>query len=65
VPSRRCATSTPGPLNSRRATRAGWQKMLQDNGSGEAVDTSGGAKGEDEAPAFEAYGYTFTARRPA
>jgi hypothetical protein len=43
--------------------------MLQDSGFtdvviGEAVDTFGGAKGEDEARAFEVYGYTFMARRP-
>jgi glutamate mutase epsilon subunit len=56
-------------LNSRRATRAGWQKTLHDSGFtdvviGEAVDTFGGAKGEDEARAFKVYGYTFMARRP-
>jgi hypothetical protein len=56
-------------LNSRRATRAGWQKTLHDSGFtdvviGEAVDTFGGAKGEDEARAFKVYGYTFMVRRP-
>jgi hypothetical protein len=44
--------------------------MLQDSGFtdlaiGEAVDTFGGAKGEDKARAFEVYGYPFMARRPA
>jgi hypothetical protein len=43
--------------------------MLQDSGftdvvTGEAVDTFGGAKGEDKARAFEVYGYAFLARRP-
>ncbi len=43
--------------------------MLQDSGfadvvTGEAVDTFGGAKGEDKARAFEVYGYAFMARRP-
>jgi len=31
---------------------------------GEAVDTFGGAKGEDNARAFDVYGYAFMARRP-
>jgi hypothetical protein len=44
--------------------------MLQDSGftnvaTGEAVDTFGGANGEDKARAFEVYGYAFMARRPA
>jgi hypothetical protein len=44
--------------------------MPQDSGLtdvviGEAADTFGGAKGEDKARAFEVYGYTFMARRPA
>jgi hypothetical protein len=44
--------------------------MLWDSGFtgvviGEAVDTFGGAKGEDKARAFEVYGYPFMARRPA
>jgi hypothetical protein len=30
---------------------------------GEAVDTFGGAKGEDKARAFQVYGYAFMARR--
>jgi hypothetical protein len=30
---------------------------------GEAVDTFGGANGEDKARAFEVYGYAFLARR--
>ncbi len=43
--------------------------MLQDSGFtsvaiGEAVDTFGGARGEDKARAFEVYGYAFLARRP-
>jgi hypothetical protein len=43
--------------------------MLQDSGFtgvviGEAVDTFGGAKGEDKARAFEVYGYAFMASRP-
>jgi hypothetical protein len=29
----------------------------------DAVDTFGGARGEDKARAFAVYGYTFTARR--
>jgi hypothetical protein len=32
---------------------------------GEAVDTFGGAKGEDKARAFAVYGYTFMASRKA
>jgi hypothetical protein len=48
----------------------GWQKVMQDSGFtdvvvGEAVDTFGGAKGEDNARAFEVYGYAFMASRPA
>jgi hypothetical protein len=44
--------------------------MLQDSGFtdvviGQAVDTFGGAKGEDKARAFEVYGYEFMTRRPA
>ena len=31
--------------------------------TGPAVDTFGGAKGEDKARAFEVYGYAFMARR--
>ena len=43
--------------------------MLQDSGftdvvTGEAVDTFGGAKGQDKARAFDVYGYAFMARRP-
>jgi hypothetical protein len=43
--------------------------MLQDSGfidvvTGEAVDTFGGAKGEDQARAFDVHGYAFMARRP-
>jgi hypothetical protein len=42
--------------------------MLEDSGFrdvvvGEAVDTFGGAKGEDKARAFEVFGYAFLARR--
>jgi hypothetical protein len=32
--------------------------------TGEAVDTFGGAKGQDNARAFDVYGYAFMARRP-
>jgi hypothetical protein len=44
--------------------------MLKDSGftdvlTGEAFDTFGGAIGEDKARAFEVYGYTFMASRPA
>jgi hypothetical protein len=44
--------------------------MLEDAGFvdvviGEAVDTFGGAKGEEKARAFEVYGYSFMASRPA
>ena len=44
--------------------------MLQDSGFtdvviGEAVDTFGGAKGEDRARAYDVYGYAFMATRPA
>ena len=43
--------------------------MLQDSGftdlvTGQAVDTFGGAKGQDKARAFDVYGYAFMARRP-
>ena len=43
--------------------------MLQDSGftdmvTGHAVDTFGGAKGEDKARAFDVYGYAFLARKP-
>ncbi len=43
--------------------------MLRDSGftgvvTGEPVDTFGGAKGEDNARAFEVYGYAFLATRP-
>jgi hypothetical protein len=43
--------------------------MLQDSGftdvvSGAAVDTFGGAKGQDNARAFDVHGYAFMARRP-
>ena len=43
--------------------------MLTDSGFtnveiGDAVDTFGGAKGEDKARAYEVYGYTFMAHRP-
>ena len=43
--------------------------MLEDTGFtgiviSEAVDTFGGAAGEDKARAFEVYGYAFLARRP-
>jgi hypothetical protein len=31
---------------------------------GDAVDTFGGAEGEDKARAFEVYGYAFLARKP-
>jgi hypothetical protein len=46
----------------------GWQKILQDSGftnvvTGEAVDTFGGAQGQDKARAFDVYGYAFMARR--
>ena len=42
--------------------------MLTDSGFtnveiGDAVDTFGGAKGEDKARAFAVYGYTFMAHR--
>ena len=42
--------------------------MLEDSGFnevliGEAVDTFGGAGGEDKARAYEVYGYAFLARR--
>jgi hypothetical protein len=43
--------------------------MLLDSGFsdvviGSAVDTFGGARGEDKARAFAVYGYAFLARRP-
>ena len=43
--------------------------MLEDSGfvdvrSGEAVDTFGGAAGEDKARAYEVYGHAFLARKP-
>ena len=31
---------------------------------GDAVDTFGGARGEENARAYEAYGYAFLARKP-
>jgi hypothetical protein len=42
--------------------------MLEDTGFtgiviGDAVDTFGGAAGEEKARAFEVYGYAFLARR--
>jgi hypothetical protein len=42
--------------------------MLEDSGFadvhiGEAVDTFGGATGEEKARAFEVYGYAFLARK--
>ena len=42
--------------------------MLQDSGftdvvTGEPVDTFGGAKGQDNARAFDLFGYAFMARR--
>ena len=43
--------------------------MLEDTGFvdvriGEAVDTFGGANGEEKARAYEVYGYSFLARKP-
>jgi hypothetical protein len=43
--------------------------MLEDAGFvdvqiGEAVDTFGGATGEEKARAFEVFGYAFLARKP-
>ena len=43
--------------------------MLEDVGFagvriGPAVDTFGGASGEDKARAYEVYGYAFLARKP-
>jgi len=43
--------------------------MLQDSGftdvvTGDPVDTFGGAKGQDNARAFDVYGYAFMACRP-
>ena len=37
---------------------------LTDVQIGQAYDTFGGAKGEDNARAFDVYGYSFLARRP-
>jgi hypothetical protein len=47
----------------------GWQKMLDETGFvdvviGDAVDTFGGATGEEKARAFEVFGYAFLARKP-
>jgi hypothetical protein len=44
--------------------------MLQDSGftdvvTGAAINTFGGAKGEDRARAYDVYGYAFMATRPA
>jgi hypothetical protein len=44
--------------------------MLQDSGftdvvTGAAVDTFGGAKGQDKARAYDVHGYAFMATRPA
>jgi hypothetical protein len=44
--------------------------MLQNSGFtdvviGQALDTFGGAKGQDKARAFDVYGYAFIARRPS
>ena len=44
--------------------------MLEDTGFenveiGPAVDTFGGAVGEEKARAFEVFGYSFRARKPA
>ena len=43
--------------------------MLEDTGFvevriGDAVDTFGGASGEEKARTYEVYGYAFLARRP-
>ena len=43
--------------------------MLEDTGFadvriGRAVDTFGGAQGQDKARAYEVYGYAFLARKP-
>ena len=43
--------------------------MLEDRGFvdveiGDAVDTFGGATGEEKARAFEVFGYAFLARKP-
>lgn len=43
--------------------------MLEDSGFidvqiGPAVDTFGGANGEEKARSFEVYGYAFLARKP-
>ena len=50
--------------------REGWQKMLEDSGFvdvaiGPAVDTFGGAQGEEKARSYEVFGYAFLARTPA
>lgn len=55
-----------GRLNRGRAARAGWQKMLEDSGFtsvtiGPKVDNFGGTAGEEQARAFDVYGYTFLA----
>ena len=44
--------------------------MLEDSGFidihiGDAVDTFGGASGEEKARAFEVYGYAYLARKPS
>ncbi len=57
-------------LNRCGLPRAGWQKMAEDSGFeaveiGPPVDTFGGARGQDQARAFEVYGYAFMARKPA
>ena len=44
--------------------------MLEDSGFtdiqiGDAVDTFGGATGEEKARAFDVYGYAFLAHRPS
>ena len=44
--------------------------MLEDSGFvdveiGSPVDTFGGAKGEENARAFDVYGYAFLARKPS
>ena len=43
--------------------------MLEDTGFvdiqiGDAVDTFGGAEGEEKARSYEVYGYAFLARKP-
>ena len=49
--------------------REGWQLMLEESGFagvriGPAVDTFGGAPGEEKARAFDVYGYAFLALKP-